>query len=108
MQGQPDGFEYGFRLGDPLVVPKSQDTEALLRQPRIPGFVVMRLVGMLTAIKFDDTIFSKANKVSDVWTQGGLAPEFEPSKALGAKLLPKLLLKQSLPGAQFAGSPREP
>ncbi len=66
MQGSIDNIEYTVDILVYLVVPESQNNEALLAQPSIAFRIVISLSPMLPAIKLDNQSPFKTNKIRNI------------------------------------------
>lgn len=63
-------------IREDIVIPETNDAPAAPLKPRGPPFIV-RVVGVLTAVGFDDQATFEANEIDDERAKPMLAAEFE-------------------------------
>ena len=86
-----------------IIVPESQNSDALRMKPCRSRGVLLDLDSVLPAIHLDDQFAFKADEVSDVATDRCLTAEPVSIHLLVPQNCPKLALGISRPGAQRTG-----
>jgi hypothetical protein len=59
-------LEDTFHILHDIAIPKSQNNEALLTQPRVTFSIVLPFIRMLTAVNLDNQSFFETNKIYNV------------------------------------------
>ena len=91
-QPMPDRFDDLVGALEHVVVPESQDLEALRPQPCIPRFIVAGAL-VLAAVDLDDELSIQADEVDDVMTDRMLAAESGIADLLSSQTVPEPLLR---------------
>ena len=70
-------LKHGAQIAGDLLIPEAHDTMALLFEPCLPVAISLGgiIVVVMAAIEFKDEAFGRTEKVDNVRTDGGLAPE---------------------------------
>jgi hypothetical protein len=79
-----------FDILQDFIVPETEDTVAVLREPSI-AHGIAAVFGMLAAIDLDHQPLLSTNKIDDTRPDRLLTHEFESSKRSSTKVTPKLL-----------------
>jgi hypothetical protein len=66
-----------FEVGQHFIFPEAQDPEAVLLQELRSRVICRGLLGMLSAIDFNDQSIFNADKIDDVWSDRVLAAKLE-------------------------------
>lgn len=91
-------------VSEHVVIPKSQNEESLIAKPPITSFVIICLLSVLSAIKFDNQSLLQAYEIDDVASQRLLATKFATVKLPITKLLPEQSLGIGWILPQLSGS----
>ena len=72
-----NSLKHGSQIARDLGIPEANDTIALLFEPDLPFVISLGslIVVVMSAIEFKDEAFGRTEKVDNVRTDGGLAPE---------------------------------
>jgi len=87
-KGVCDLLENAVQVIEYVVVPKSQDIIAAMREPDRSRDILRDTLRVLTAIDFDDKLCGRTEKVDDVGTDRDLATESVVRDLLVAKPCP--------------------
>lgn len=96
-------LKHPFCFHKHLIIPKSQDTNTLLRQKFSTNLIVIRLFKVLATVQFNDKLEFVAVKIEDVAAFRMLATEFQVKESMVAKQMPEQGFSICLAGAQFTG-----
>ena len=88
-QCRADCFLNPFDVLKDFVVPEPQDSETFYFQPMRALGVLLNLVGVLSAVEFNDQACGEANEIHDVIADGRLSAEFETVRLPKAEPSPK-------------------
>lgn len=94
MQGVPNRCQYTIEIPENLIIPESQDTDALFIQPACPFRIgCSALLGIvLPAIQFYRQLCRRAIKIQYKVSDGMLFTELETIQLFTAQALPQQLL----------------
>jgi hypothetical protein len=101
--GLPDPFEHIVRPIHYIVIPEAQYRETLRCEPCTTLAIIGDLIAMLAAIDFNDEPMLHANEINNAWAQRFLALELQTEEAMGAKVIPEVLLGRCLGRAHGFG-----
>jgi hypothetical protein len=79
-----------LKLSVHLIIPKSHDSIAVLFKKSRPQtvFALLFLLGVLTAVEFDNKMPRDAAEIGEVGTNPVLSTEFEPNETFGSEAPP--------------------
>lgn len=100
--GIDDSREHHFGFAQHIMVPEAEDPKPLRFEKRRPLLVVLRPLGVLPAVEFDDEAHLHAAEVSDERANRHLSSKFRSSDLLGAQTRPEASLGVGLVAAELA------
>jgi len=89
----PNGFAHPIGLGEHLVVPETDNFEALAFQERGALGIVRHALGMLRAINLDDQHGIETDEIDDVRPNRFLPPKLPAEERASAQVLPQQRLR---------------
>ena len=101
-----DDFQYAVGVAEHIVVPETDDAEAV-GFDQSGAFDVVEVVGMLAAIEFDDEAQAATGEVGDIRADGILENEFRILDLTVADALPQAFFRFGAVAAKGAGDARQ-
>jgi hypothetical protein len=82
---------YSLNVAHYIMVPKSYNLETLGYKPLCPDMIIILLNSMLTTIKFKNQFLFKADKINNIFSDGGLSSKFMAHNLTATDMAPEFL-----------------